>query len=179
MRAMMAVAPYPSVRAGRMRCQTASRSAVMLPARIESTTYRPVGWAIVSQITGSLRPIGNHPRYTQKTMRSRMANQKRGIAAPLIDTTRVMWSGIRLRLAPANVPRAIPIETATTAEAMASSMVAASLSGNTSVTGAAATPDHPRSPVRTPDAQYQYCTGTGSFRWNFSSSWATSSLLIS
>ena len=38
-------------------------------------------------------------------------------------------------------------------EAMASSIVAASLFGKTSATGAAATPDQPRSPVSTPRAQ--------------------------
>ncbi len=104
-------------------------------------------------MSASLRPMGNHPRYTQKTISMRMANQKSGMLAPLIENTRVKWSGSRLRLAPAKVPSPIPMVTATIAEAMASSMVAASFWGKTSVTGAAATPDQPRSPVTTPRAQ--------------------------
>jgi hypothetical protein len=37
-----------------------------------------------------LRPFGNQPNHTQNTISNRMANQNNGIAAPLIDTTRVM-----------------------------------------------------------------------------------------
>ena len=55
---------------------------------------------MLAKIVGSLRPIGNQPSSTQKTMSSRMANQKSGMLAPLIDTTRMMWSGRRLRRAP-------------------------------------------------------------------------------
>ncbi len=102
---------------------------------------------------GSLRPMGNQSRYTQNTMRSTMANQNNGMLAPLIENTLATWSGARLRLAPANVPSPSPNVIATKADAIASSMVAVSLSGKTSVTGAAATPDHPRSPCSTPDAQ--------------------------
>ena len=56
-----------------------------------------------------------------------MANQKRGILAPLTDTTLIMWSEILLRLAPANVPIAIPSDTATIPAAIANSIVAANL----------------------------------------------------
>ena len=106
-----------------------------------------------AKISGSLRPIGNQPNLTQKTISMTIANQNNGIAAPLIDTTLAMWSGIRFLRAPANVPSAIPSETATIADATASSIVAASFDGNTSVTGAEATPDQPRSPCRTPPTQ--------------------------
>ena len=85
----------------------------------------------------------------QKTISSRIPNQKVGMLAPLIEKTRVTWSGHLLRRAPANVPSAIPSETATIADETASSIVAASLSGNTSVTGAAETPDQPKSPWQT------------------------------
>ena len=56
---------------------------------------------MLAKMFGSLRPIGNQPRFTQKTIRRTIANQNSGIDAPLIATTRMMWSGRRFRRAPA------------------------------------------------------------------------------
>ena len=41
------------------------------------------------KMSASLRPIGNHPRYTQNTMSMRIANQNSGMLAPLIEKIRV------------------------------------------------------------------------------------------
>ncbi len=130
---------------------------------------------MLAQITVSERPIGNQPRPAQKKISITMPNQNVGMLAPLTDRTRVTWSGHRSRRRAANVPIEIPSAIAIRPARAASSVVAVSLSTNTSDTGAFDTADQPSSPWKTPLTQARYCTGSGSSSPNRASTRSISS----
>src|SRR6516162_6882611 len=161
--AMIAMGHPARVRAGRTRCCRASQNAGQPPWRSPSISEKPVTGAM-PRCTSALPATGSHSSHTANPMMSKMPSQNVGIEMPTKPQTMLRLSRRLRGRNPAIVPTSMPIGTATTIDASASSSVAGRRRRISRVTLAPVRYDRPRSPRTALTSHRPYWTGQGSAR---------------